>query len=227
MNQVIYYSNTGQSLQIAQYFSKTLGYSICNVVEATSINYNNLILVFPVHSQNLPIMIKKFLKKVTVTYLTAIATYGKMCCGNVLYEIQKKYKMNLIAGAYVPTKHSYLKNDKSFQAYEQLNPILEKIKNPRSIKIPKLYKNIFSNFLPRLRSKLSLKLIKTAKCCSCGACTRACDFKAIKEGIPNHKCIRCLKCITICPYNALDFKQSFLLQIYLKKQKSDQFILYI
>lgn len=81
--------------------------------------------------------------------------------------------------------------------------------------------------LPRLRSKLSLKLIKTAKCCSCGACTRACDFKAIKEGIPNHKCVRCLKYITICPYNALDFKQSFLLQIYLKKQKSDQFILYI
>lgn len=73
--------------------------------------------------------------------------------------------------------------------------------------------------LPRLRSKLSLKLIKTAKCCSCGACTKACDFKAIKEGIPNHKCIRCLKCITICPYNALDFKQSFLLQNLFKKTK--------
>ena len=38
---------------------------------------------------HIPDIVKAFLKNVSIDNLTVVATYGKMCCGNVLYEIQK------------------------------------------------------------------------------------------------------------------------------------------
>ena len=141
MNAVVFYSNTGQSRSVAEYFANKLCYSLIDIESGYENFYKNLVLVFPVHCQNIPDIVKAFLKKVNLENLTIIATYGKMCCGNVLYEIQKKYQQNIVAGAYIPTKHSYIMDDDIFQDYEALNTIVEKIKNPSYIQLPKLYKN--------------------------------------------------------------------------------------
>ena len=46
--------------------------------------------------------------------------------------------------------------------------------------------------------------VSKSRCVGCGACQKACglDIPVYKE--PNSTdCIRCGKCVTVCPYNAL------------------------
>jgi ferredoxin len=226
MNAVVFYSNTGQSKAIATYFASQLGYPLADVEAKRAEHYRNLVLVFPVHCQNIPDIVKSFLKNVSVENLTAIATYGKMCCGNVLYEIQKNYQKNIVAGAYIPTKHSYVGNDDVFWDFNKLKRIVEKVKEPSCIQLPKLYKNPLADVFPKLRSRLGLTIQKSADCSGCNLCAKRCSFGAIQSGITNRKCIRCLKCVESCPHQALKVKISLPLKLYLRKKKINEVIIY-
>ena len=227
MNAVVFYSNTGQSKAIAAYFAKQLGYPLADMETTCAEHYRNLVLVFPVHCQNIPDIVKSFLKNVSVENLTVIATYGKMCCGNVLYKIQKNYQKNIVAGAYIPTKHSYIDNDDVFCDLDKLKPLVEKVKEPSYIKIPKLYKNPLADVFPKLRSRLGLTIQKNANCSECNLCAKRCSFGAIQSGITNRKCIRCLKCVEACPHQALKIKLGLPLKLYLRKKKTNKVIIYI
>ena len=77
MNAVVFYSNTGHSKAVAEYFESRLNYSLINIEHNENDCYENLVLVFPVHCQNIPDAVKAFLKRIEVTHLTVIATYGK------------------------------------------------------------------------------------------------------------------------------------------------------
>ena len=227
MNAVVFYSNTGQSKAIATYFANQLGYSLTDMETKCAEHYQNLVLVFPVHCQNIPDAVRAFLKKVSVDNLTAVATYGKMCCGNVLYEIQKDYQKNIVAGAYIPTKHSYIDNDDVFCDFDKLKHIVEKVKEPSYIQIPKLYTNPLANVFPKLRSRLGLTIEKSADCSGCNLCAKRCFFGAINSGIINRKCIRCLRCVESCPHQALKIKLGMPLKLYLRKKKSNKIIIYV
>jgi len=227
MNAVAYYSPTGQSKAIAEFFSERLGYPLVDIESSPVKNYHSLVLVFPVHCQNLPNAVKGFLRAVTVTNLTAVATYGKMCCGNVLYEIQTKYRKNLVAGAFVPTKHSYVAGDQPFCDFGKLIPVAEKAQNPSPLLLPRLYKNPFASLFPALRSRLGVRIVKTADCSSCNACSKACSLGAISLGKTNGSCIRCLKCVRSCPRQALKIKLSLPMRLYLNKKKSNEVIVYV
>ena len=150
-----------------------------------------------------------------------------MCCGNVLYKIQKNYQKNIVAGAYIPTKHSYIDNDDVFCDLDKLNPLVEKVKEPSYIKIPKLYKNPLADVFPKLRSRLGLTIQKNADCSECNLCAKRCSFGAIQSGITNRKCIRCLKCVEACPHQALKIKLGLPLKLYLRKKKTNKVIIYI
>ena len=227
MNAVVYYSNTGQSKAIAEYFAHQLSFPLADVEQLSNVCYKNLVLVFPVHCQNVPPVVEKFLKKLQVQNLALVATYGKMYHGNVLWEIQRKSIFNIVAGAYVPTKHAYLQQDETFDNFDKLHCVVEKIKNPSTICFPKLRKNSFANFIPKLRSQLGVKLRKNARCNGCGHCTEQCKLHAIDRGVTNNKCIRCLKCAHTCPQNALDYTLSLPLKLYLRKQKTTQLVIYV
>lgn len=227
-NAVVYYSNTGQSKAAADYLAHRLGYPLADLQESGKVQYENLVLVFPVHCQNLPDCVKAFLKRVQVERLTAIATFGKMCCGNVLYEIQRLYQPNVIAGAYLPTKHSYIEADDSFCDFDELEPIIHKIRQSSSIvKLPKLYKNPFANLFPLLRSQLGVTLCKTADCNGCNHCKAACPLGAISSGVPNKRCIRCLKCVNACPRKALQVRPGWPMKLYLRKKKDNKLRIYV
>lgn len=226
MNAVVFYSNTGQSKAIAAYFAKQLGYPLADMETTCAEHYRNLVLVFPVHCQNIPDIVKSFLKNVSVENLTVIATYGKMCCGNVLYEIQKNYQKNIVAGAYIPTKHSYIDNDDAFCDLDELKPIVEKVKEPSYIQLPRLYKNPLADVFPKLRSKLGLTIQKNADCSGCNLCAERCSFGAIKSGKTNSNCIRCLRCVEACPHQALKIKLGLPLKVYLRKKKTQEVIIY-
>ncbi len=227
MNAVVFYSNTGQSKAIAAYFAKQLGYPLADMERKCAEYYQNLVLVFPVHCQNIPDIVKSFLKNISVENLTVVATYGKMCCGNVLYEIQKNYQKNIVAGAYIPTKHSYIDNDDAFCDLDELKPIVEKVKEPSHIQLPRLYKNPLADIFPKLRSRIGLAIQKSENCNGCNLCAERCSFGAIKSGTTNRKCIRCLKCVESCPRQALKIKLGIPLKLYLRKKKSNKIIIYV
>ena len=227
MNAVVFYSNTGQSKVIATYFANQLGYPLADMETKCAEHYQNLVLVFPVHCQNIPDIVKSFLKNISVENLTVVATYGKMCCGNVLYEIQKNYQKNIVAGAYIPTKHSYIDNDDAFCDLDELKPIVEKVKEPSYIQLPRLYKNPLADIFPKLRSRIGLAIQKSENCNGCNLCAERCSFGAIKSGTTNRKCIRCLKCVESCPRQALKIKLGMPLKLYLRKKKSNKIIIYV
>ncbi|MDE6293488.1 MAG: 4Fe-4S binding protein [Clostridiales bacterium] len=45
-------------------------------------------------------------------------------------------------------------------------------------------------------------------------------------GKTNRKCIRCLKCVSECPNNALHFSTRLPMRMYLRKKKCDKLIIY-
>lgn len=225
MNAVAYYSSTGQSLSVARYLSGELDLELFEIRDLSDCCIENLVLVFPVYCQNIPYTVRKFLQSARIKNLTAIATYGRMCCGNVLYEIQQKYHDNIVAAAYIPTKHSYL-DEETFSDFESLGQLIQKIKAPKRITLPKLYKNPLADLFPGLRGRLGIKILRSQSCTGCGICTENCDFGAIQRGVTNRKCIRCLKCVTNCPKKALSFKTRLPLRLYLKKEKIDETIIY-
>ena len=227
MNAVVFYSNTGQSKVIATYFANQLGYPLADMETTCAEYYQNLVLVFPVHCQNIPDIVKSFLKNISVENITVVATYGKMCCGNVLYEIQKSYQKNIVAGAYIPTKHSYIDNDDAFCDLDELKPIIEKVKEPSYIQLPRLYKNPLADIFPKLRSRIGLAIQKSENCNGCNLCAERCSFGAIKSGTTNRKCIRCLKCVESCPRQALKIKLGMPLKLYLRKKKLNKMIIYV
>ena len=226
MNAVVFYSNTKQSKSVAEYLAKELCYPIVDIEKIADIHYKNLVLVFPVHCQNIPDTVKAFLERISVENLTVIATYGKMCPGNVLYEIQNRYHKNIVAGAYVPTKHSYVENDDAFCDFAKLNLVVQKVKTPSHIQLPKLYKNPLANLFPNLRSRLGAKMVKSKSCNGCGVCEKSCPLGAIRLGVTDKRCIRCARCINACPRGALKLKLSLPLKLYLHKKKTDKIIIY-
>lgn len=223
---VVYYSNTGQSKRVAEYFADKTSFELCDIIGLSECVFDTVILVFPVHCQNVPDCIKHFLKRLQVKNLAVIATYGRMCYGNVLNYIQRRYDHNIVAAAYVPTKHSYL-DESGFDVFDKLTPIIDKLNNSTRVKIPKTYKNPLSDFCKGWRSRVGVKLYKDGRCDNCGACNSVCVNNAIKNGKPNRRCIRCLKCVERCPKGALHFTLRLPMRVYLRKKKVDDLIIYV
>ena len=224
MNAIIYYSNTNESLNIAKYISDKENLPLYDINALKEYTFDFIYLIFPIHYQSISKEFIPSIKKIKANRAIVIATYGKMSFGHVLYDIKKILKAKIIAGAYIPAKHTYLLNDKPFNDYHKLDSIIQLKSRTEEIRFPKTKKNILSNFLPRFRHQISVKIIKNENCNQCNRCNLVC--KNIKKGKPNNQCIRCLKCINSCPNRALEFKLSPIMNNYLKKERVNQFIVY-
>jgi ferredoxin len=179
-----------------------------------------------VYCQNIPKPVKRFLKGLEAKYIALVATYGKISYGNVLYEAQKLLHGQVIAGAYIPMGHTFLDGDCRFDA-TQLLPIVQRIKAPRQVAIPKTAKNPLANIFPGLRSRIGVTIKKGDNCLSCGLCERICPVGAIRNGRIHSQCIRCLHCVTSCPQKALQYKNSRVLDAYLNSYCKEEYVLYL
>lgn len=230
MNAIIYYSNTGESKRIADYVAEKTGFCLVDLTATAEYVYDTAVIVFPVYCQNVPEAVDKFLKNLKAEYAALIAAYGKMSYGNVLNEIQRKYRLNVIAAAYVPTKHAYL-NEPRFDGFDRLAPLAKKLtdgeKRPASVKIPKSGKNPFANFAPAWRSRQGVKIVKNDRCNGCGQCKKICPEHAIENGKTNSNCIRCARCIINCPQGALSLKLTYPMRKYLNRRKKDELIIFV
>ena len=226
MNAVVYYSNTEQSKRVAKYLADIAAFESYDIYDLTEYVFNSVILVFPVHCQSVPDTVKEFLSRLHAKNLIVVATYGRMCSGNVLHYVQNHYSHNIVAAAYVPTKHSYL-DENGFDDFEKLNVIVKKLNNPAPIKLPRMYRNPLSNLCKGLRSRLGVRIVKHGNCDNCGQCGVICKNQAIKKGRTNRNCIRCLRCVEKCPRKALHYKLSLPMRVYLQKKKCDDLIIYV
>lgn len=227
MNAVLYYSATGRSKWIAAYLAEQTGFALSDIRAETERVFENAVLVFPVHCQNIPDAVAAFADELTAHNLTVVATYGRMWHGNVLHELQKLNPNPIVAAAYVPTAHTYLPDDAAFARWDELAPLVAKIANPAPIVIPPSYKNPFSDLCKGLRSRAGVKLYRDGRCDGCGVCTAECPRGAIENGKPNGMCIRCLHCVAVCPQRALHAVNRLPMRLYLRKRKIDDLILYL
>lgn len=219
MNVVYYFSGSGNTKEVATYVAKELCFPLEEISENTPDRTETAVVVFPVYCQNIPKPVKRFLETLESEKIALIATYGRISHGNVLKECEKIVKAKIVAAAYVPCRHSYLDVNDDFDE-ASLKPLITKIKQSNTVdcvKIPRARKNVFANFMPSLRSRIGVKIIKTDSCTDCGKCGEICPSNAIKNGITNENCIRCLKCVTYCPNRALTFKLSRILSEYLTR----------
>lgn len=227
---IIYcFSGTGHTKEIADYFATALNEEVIDVnLNTKSINENIdvAIVLFPVYCQDIPMAVKRLLPKINAKYFVLIATYGKMSYGNVLFEASKMVKGTVIASAYIPTEHTYLKESVKID-FNRLAPILNRINNPQKAYAPKSTKNPLAGFFPNLRSRVAVKISKTNACTECSICSNNCPMNAITNGITNNHCIRCLRCVKNCPSNALKVRYNFFLKQYLKRKPKNELAVYL
>ncbi len=215
MNAVIYHSNTGNCKKIAQYAAKLLGYAPVDMLTLEHFAFENMVIVFPVHCQNLPTAIVPVLEKLRAKRVAVLAAYGRMSYGNVLWESQKRYRWNLAAAAYIPTAHCYIENDRPFSRWEELDFLAEAFQRDGSVTVPRSFKNPLADLFPAARSRLGVRLLRGPGCTSCGLCQSNC-----------RPCVRCLKCVQACPEKALTIRLHPFLALYLKKQPKDALVIY-
>ena len=120
------------------------------------------------------------------------------------------------ASAYIKTGHTYLGESAEFDP-SSLIEVIEKIKLGQPNEVKKSPKNPFADFLPAWRSRVGVKINRLDTCTSCGKCTERCPVKSIKNGIPDNKCIRCLRCVSECPNHALEYCLTPIMKYYLNR----------
>lgn len=224
---VFYFSGSGHSLAVAEALAQILACKTCWIGPgAENIAEETAAVVFPVYCQNIPTPAIKFLKQLQAKHVALIATYGKISYGRVLYEAQRMVKGDVIAGAYIPMGHTFLDGNCTFDR-TQLLPVAERMKSPQRVCIPKTRKNPLANLFPVLRSRLGVTIIKGDQCNHCGICEKVCPVGAIRSGKPGSSCIRCLKCVSCCPQRALGYKNSRILDRYLKHYYREEYVLYL
>ncbi len=195
-------------------------------VDSEKVTDEVAVVVFPVYCQNIPKPVKQFLKSLEAKYIALIAAYGKISYGNVLYEAQKFLHGEIIAGAYIPIGHTFLDGDHGFDE-KYLLPIVQRIKAPQKAVISRNRKNPLANIFPGLRSRIGVKITKSDRCNSCGLCAKSCPMGAIRNNRIHWQCIRCLRCVTICPQKALQYKNRWILDKYLKSYYKEEYVLYL
>jgi protein involved in ribonucleotide reduction len=218
MINVYYFSGTGHSKAVADYFSCRLNVEFIAINTDCHIHDRISIVVFPVYCQNVPKVVSQFLKNIKSEYVGIVATYGKISFGNVYIDAFKKCGSTPLFAAFVPMEHSCfidLKNINRYFRNSDLDSVFDRIKSPRRASVEKYLKNPFADFLPHMRSRLSIKIVKNNNCISCNHCGINCLHKGIRNGKTNFNCIRCLGCVASCPKDALEIKRSLILNIYL------------
>ena len=224
MTEVYYFSAAGHCKALAELLGEMLRAPVrelpCNPSADTAV------VVFPVYCQNIPGPVRQFLKNLKAPQVALAAAYGQMGRGNVLWEGAKLVSGTVVAGAYVPTGHTYLGGSVE-PDLEKLRQFTDRIADPTPAKIGRSAKVWYADLTPALRSRLGVSLMKTDRCTECGLCSRRCPMGTMNNGIPGNRCIRCLRCVSECPAGALTAKLSPIMKRYLRKKRSTDFILFL
>ncbi len=217
MTAVYFFSGSGHSRAVAEVLARELDSDLIEITNSAPVpSGETAVIVFPVYCQNIPTPIIPFLKALRTKNAALVATYGGISHGNVLFEAARMIEPTVTASAYIKTGHTYLGEPAEFDL-SALIEVIEKIKLGQPNEVNRSRKNPFADFLPGWRSRVGVRIKRLDTCTSCGKCTERCPMKAIKNGIPDNKCIRCLRCVSECPNRALEYSLTSIMKYYLNK----------
>ena len=236
MRGIVFYSNTNQSRALAEYLASLTGWELFDLSRpeqaerAAHTAFARLVLVFPVHCQRLPRPISDFLRELDAKMLAVVATYGGMCHGNVLHEVQREYAAGqIVAAAYVPMQHAYLPEEKKTNL-DVLHGLAAKLTadTPTPVRVPRAYKNPLADFFPAWRSRMGVRMyLDPGLCTGCGKCERECSEGGVEDGRFTNRCIRCMKCAAHCKAGAISHRNRLPMRLYLKKRQIERAEVYL
>lgn len=229
MNRIYYFSGSGKTRRLAQFFYNKLGFELCDISKREGRLCNNAniaVVLFPVYCQNIPDPMRDFLPTLKAEKVAFVATYGRKSYGNVIEDAVKLTSAEFIGGACVPCGHSFLDEDDCFD-FESFSPIVDRINDPKPAKVEHGKKVFYADLIPAQRTRIGVKINRNDSCTHCGKCIADCPMGAMEEKRINNNCIRCLKCVKECPENALDFKTLWFMKLYLENGKKNRTIICI
>jgi ferredoxin/flavodoxin len=234
--EIYYFTGTGNSLVVARDIAGQIEgelIAIPSVIDQGTIQTNTKVIgiVFPVYMWGIPLIVKRFVKKVgnlQGQYIFAIATYGGMpgATINMLDKVIKKCGGKLAAGFTVRMPGNYTpmygaideaKQQQMFGDWHQKMPtIAEYIKTNRqgAKENGKMFTNvIFSGIIYKLSTpyipKMDKQFRSDEKCNQCGICQKVCPVNNIEltSGKPRWKgrCEQCFACLQWCPETAIQY----------------------
>lgn len=244
-----YFTGTGQSEQMAkqiQLFFKTDEVKLFNMTGAKEREKlvgksicDQLMIVFPVYGSEMPLALKEAIRQLDGEGVPVIliALWGKAHKENAIYHAAKLLEERgfvVNGGIEVPTKHSYLEEkypiplevDNIAACFRYINEKRGKVK---AISICKesvmLGMKVICAFPEGTMPKIATKInFAPALCKECNLCIHKCPKLAIKEdySIDEKRCIRCLSCVTNCPYEARTVKVKKVAKVLLNKHVKQQ-----
>ena len=168
MTKVYCFSATGRTLGLARALAQKLS---CGLEEfpiqrkTEPPDCQTAVVVFPVYCQSVPLPVKRCLPLIAAENMVLIAVYGRKSCGNALHEAARLTGSRVIAGAYVPTGHTYL-NEPAETDLALLEPVLARIAQPCAVRIPWRFKNPLAAIFPRRRARVGVR-IHVSESCAC------------------------------------------------------------
>ena len=228
MNRIYYFSGSGKTRRLAQFFYNKLGFELCDIAKNESkfcTDADTAVVLFPIYCQNIADPMKDFLPKLNAEKVAFVATYGRKSYGNVIEDAVKLTAAEFIGGACVPCGHSFLDEEDGFD-FESLSPIIDRINDPKPAKVEHGEKVFYADLIPAQRTRIGVKISRNDSCTHCGKCITDCPMGAMEENSINGKCIRCLKCVKECTENALEFKTLWFMKLYLENGKKNETKLY-
>ena len=140
MTQIYCFSGSGHSMAVAKHFATALDVPVTEITANTQGRAELALVIFPVYCQNVPPIVKAFLRSLDARHAVLIATYGGFSHGNVLWEAQRILGERVIFGAYLPTGHSCLGEPATFDTIA-LEPLLQRCESPSAAIMPRTPKN--------------------------------------------------------------------------------------
>lgn len=228
---IYYYSGTGNSFYLASKFSKLFNIEAKNINECEKFEYDldKVGLFIPSLFGRINEQVINFLNKLSFnnTYIYVIVSAKDGKCLKMIDEILEKKNTKISYGKYIDCPNNdiirmfskTLKDYKSKKlldkAVKELDNIYDDIKNNKVIdykennKLSKYKKLNNKEFYDKIRNFGDYFMVND-NCIRCGICEINCESKNItlQEGFPMWKdhCDGCLRCINMCPHNAIEFE---------------------
>ncbi len=233
MHSIIYFSPTGNALYLAKRLANHLGSERTTLapLEFTDPGIltanKHLILMFPVHGFNAPVIVKKFVKKLApglydYVSLIAVGCASHWANGAVTSTLRKTLvtkNYQIIVDEVLAMPLTFIMafpDDLSFkvinESEDRISIIGDSILNrSKSIHQVRVKSRLFS-FIGRIEIPAArlfgLELHANRHCISCGLCWENCPARNISQGKKDKprfgfSCMMCMRCIYNCPEKAI------------------------
>jgi ferredoxin/flavodoxin len=224
MNNIYWFSATGNSLAAARRIAEEIGAATVNMARTlpNSVGNNDadaIGFVVPCFAGTLPRMVRDFVERVALppkAYMFAVVTCGGMAGSSVadIAALLQSRGAKLCYGAEVVTVDNYIvfsggvaEPDRCLaQADAAIARLCADIKARR---VDDLSSLVTGRGAPDF-SAFDRDFVVSDHCASCGLCAKLCPRRNISldNGRPvfRHNCEHCLACLHWCPSEAIDYK---------------------